>query len=225
MRKIAFVPIRSGSKGIAGKNTKLLCGKPLVCWILDTLAQSRLFDEVWLATDNAEAGGMAAERYGSKVRVYRRTDSSARDDAPVMAAVREFTAWRGLADDDWLCLFQATSPFTSAADIGMMLRMTESGLYDSIVSCVRLRKFRWAAEGAPLDYQLGRKPRRQDYGGFLVESGSFYSARVAAVKSAPYILSGRVGIVEVDPLLAVDIDEPRDWAEAEHIARETFLGR
>lgn len=223
MSKTAFVPIRSGSKGIAGKNTRPLCGKPLVCWILDTLAQSRLFYEVWLATDDAEAERMAADRYRGKVGVYRRSGSSASDSASVMAVVREFVAWRGMADSDWLCLFQATSPFTTAEDIKRMLGLAAGGVFDSVVSCVRLRKFRWSAEGVPLDYQSGSKPRRQDYGGFLVESGNFYCSRAGALRQAPYILSGRVGIVEVDASLAVDIDEPRDWAEAECVARKLLL--
>lgn len=101
--------------------------------------------------------------------------------------------------------------------------MANSGRYDSIVSCVRLKKFRWSETATPLDYSFANKPRRQDYKGFLVESGSFYSASVRIVLSEPYILSGEVGIVEVDSELAIDIDEPRDWMEAEYIAANTIL--
>lgn len=223
MKSIAFVPIRKGSKGIAGKNTRLLYGKPLLCWILDTLVQSSLFDEVWLASDCVETERMTIDKYGGNVKIYRRTDSSATDKSSVMKVIKEFISWRKPADADWFCLFQATSPFTTSGDIQRMLEMADSGRYDSIVSCVRLKKFRWSDSATSLDYSFVNKPRRQDYKGFLVESGNFYSTSIRLVTSAPYILSGKVGIVEVSSALAIDIDEPRDWVEAEYIAANMLL--
>jgi|UPI000311D609 CMP-N-acetylneuraminic acid synthetase len=220
---IAFVPVRKGSKGVSGKNTRLLCGKPLLCWILDTLVQSSFFDEIWLATDCDETEKITIGRYGEEVKIYRRSDTSATDKSSVMEVIKEFIFWREPADSDWFCLFQSTSPFTTLGDIKKMLEMANSGRYDSIVSCVRLKKFRWSETATPLDYSFANKPRRQDYKGFLVESGSFYSASVRIVLSEPYILSGEVGIVEVDSELAIDIDEPRDWMEAEYIAANTIL--
>lgn len=210
-------------RGGAGKNTRLLCGKPLLCWILDTLVQSLLFDEIWLATDCDETEKITIGRYGEKVKIYRRSDSSATDKSSVMEVIKEFISWREPADSDWFCLFQSTSPFTTSGDMKRMLEMAGSGRYDSIVSCVRLKKFRWSDTAVPLDYFFANKPRRQDYKGFLVESGNFYSAPVRMVLSEPYILSGKVGIVEVDSELAIDIDEPRDWMEAEYIAANIVL--
>lgn len=223
MKYIAFVPVRKGSKGIAGKNTRILCGKPLLCWILDTLVQSSLFDEIWLATDCIETEKITIDRYGEKVKIYRRSDNSATDKSSVMKVIKEFISWREPADSDWFCLFQTTSPFTTSGDIKRMLDMADSGIYDSIVSCVRLKKFRWSDTATPLDYSFVNKPRRQDYKGFLVESGGFYSVPIRFVLSEPYILSGKVGIVEVNSELAIDIDEPRDWIEAEYIAANLVL--
>lgn len=223
MAKIAFVPIRDGSKGIVGKNTRELCDKPLLCWILDTLVQSSLFDEIWLATDNVQIGLKTATNYDGKVKVYNRSKASATDTSSIMTVVREFVYWRRLADCDWLCLFQATSPFTTLNDVKNLFETIDTGIYDSVVSCTRLKKFRWSEAGVPLDYNYDQKPRRQDYDGFLVESGNFYSSRVKTIKSAPYILTGRVGIVEIETTLAVDIDEPCDWIKAEYIAHKYYL--
>ena len=36
-RTFCFVPVRKGSRGIPGKNLRLLGDKPLVCWIIDTV--------------------------------------------------------------------------------------------------------------------------------------------------------------------------------------------
>lgn len=224
MKSIAFVPVRKGSKGILEKNIRLLGGKPLLCWILDTLVQSSFFSEIWLATDCGETEKMAIGRYGKKVKVYHRSDDSATDRSSVMEVIKEFVVWREPSAQDWFCLFQTTSPFTAIDEMKRMLDMADSGEYDSIVSCVRLKKFRWSDAAAPVDYSFADKPLRQDYKGFLVESGSFYSAPVRRILSEPYILSGRVGIVEVNPALAIDIDEPRDWVEAEYIADNNIFG-
>ena len=62
------------------------------------------------------------------------------------------------------------------------------------------------------------KPRRQDFSGWLVESGAFYASRVSNLKQSPYILSGKVGIVETGGASSIEIDEVYDWAMAEGLA-------
>ena len=34
-RVMALIPARAGSKGLPGKNTRLLCGKPLIVWTIE----------------------------------------------------------------------------------------------------------------------------------------------------------------------------------------------
>ena len=216
---IAFIPIRSGSKGIPGKNMKPLAGKPLAFWTLDTLIAAGGIDEIWLAADCDEYRQQARERYGEKVSIFVRSAESATDGASVMAVVSEFVAFRQPSDDDWICLFQTTSPFTTADEVGALAERIRSGRFDSVVACVRMKKYRWTDDGQPLDYDLRQKPRRQEYDGWLMESGAFYASRAGCLKAAPYILSGRVGIVETGGASCIEIDEPHDWAMAEGYAR------
>jgi CMP-N,N'-diacetyllegionaminic acid synthase len=51
---VAFVPARSGSKRLPGKNVKLLAGKPLVIWTLEACANSERIDRVVFSTDSEE---------------------------------------------------------------------------------------------------------------------------------------------------------------------------
>lgn len=216
---IAFIPIRKGSKGVPGKNMKPLAGKPLTFWIVDTLLASKCMDEIWLAVDSDDYARLALERYGSKVNVVMRSAASATDKASVMTVVKEFLQRRKPADDDWVCLFQTTSPFTSVEEIEKLATLIRTGKYNSVVACVRMRKFRWSDDGKPLDYDLITKPRRQDYHGWLVESGAFYASNVVSLKKSPYILSGDVGIVETGIVSCIEIDEKCDWAMAEGLAK------
>lgn len=52
MKYTAFVPARSGSKRLPGKNIKLLAGKPLIVWTLEALINSNKVDEVIFSTDS-----------------------------------------------------------------------------------------------------------------------------------------------------------------------------
>ena len=54
MKYTAFVPARSGSKRLPGKNVKLLAGKPLVVWTLEAFVNSNKVDEVIFSTDSTE---------------------------------------------------------------------------------------------------------------------------------------------------------------------------
>lgn len=220
MKNIAFVPIRKGSKGIPGKNIKLLGDRPLFCWTLDTLIKSKSFDEIWLATDCDEAISLSKNRYGKKVNIYKRSQESATDDSPVTNIIKEFIKFRELKEYDWLCLFQVTSPFTTIDEVSKLISAIESEKYDSIVSCTRIKKFRWNEKGIPLDYNLEKKPHRQEYKGFLVESGAFYASRIQALRFSPYILSGKIGIIELNYYSHIEIDEPIDWDITEHIAKQ-----
>lgn len=219
MKNIAFIPIRKGSKGIPGKNTKLLGNRPLFCWILDTLIKCKLFDEVWLATDCDEAISLSMNRYGQKVNIYKRSQASATDESPVIDVIKEFIKIRMPKECDWLCLFQATSPFTTAEEIRKLILAIESNVFDSIVSCTRIKKFRWDEKGTPLDYELEKKPHRQEYKGLLVESGAFYASRIQSLRLSPYILSGKIGIIELNNYSHIEIDEPLDWDITEYIAK------
>src|SRR6185503_17034216 len=51
---VAFVPARSGSKRLPGKNVKLLAGKPLVVWTLEACANSVRISHVVFSTDSEE---------------------------------------------------------------------------------------------------------------------------------------------------------------------------
>ena len=49
---VAFIPVRGGSKSIPLKNIKPFCGKPLVCWNIEALANCSEVDEIIVATDS-----------------------------------------------------------------------------------------------------------------------------------------------------------------------------
>ncbi|HRN99535.1 MAG TPA: cytidyltransferase, partial [Flavobacterium sp.] len=96
-KKIGFIPLRKGSKGIRNKNKKKIAGRPLYSWVLAEAIFSSL-DHVYLYTDDEEILQSVPEEYHwtNKVTVMRRNDESATDTASTESAMLEFcekTGW------------------------------------------------------------------------------------------------------------------------------------
>ena len=211
---IAFIPVRKGSKSIPGKNIKDFYGKPLLFWVLDTLTGMDLFEQVWVATDCPVTEKLVKGRY-TDVRVFRRSSKNATCQSPTIDVVLEFLQSRRFRDDTIFLLAQATSPFTTACEFREAVRLINEDGYDSALSCVRMKKFLWSETGSPLNYNLSKKERRQDFKGFLAESGSFYVSKINRIEETGQLLSGKTGIVEVAPANSVELDEPSDWVMGE----------
>lgn len=216
MKTICFIPVRKGSKGIPGKNMRILGNKPLICWITDTVLNSGIADELWIATDCDRMESLLSRRYGKTVRVFRRSAHTASDKSPMIEVVREFLEKTKPDPADFFILLQATSPFTGAKELGELHKEMRKQAYQSFIACCRLKKFRWSEDGKPLDYTWQTKPRRQEYRGILIESGAFYASTAGLILQSGQLLSGSVKIIETGPAGLIDIDEESDWREAEH---------
>lgn len=215
-KTICFIAVRKGSKGIPGKNMRILGGKPLICWILDTTLNASIADELWVATDCDSMEEMLGKEYGASVKVFRRSARSARDEAPVMEVVEEFMSFRQPAESDRFILLQATSPFTSAEELQALHREMMKNEHDSFIACCRLRKFHWSVDGVPLDYTFENKPRRQEYKGLLIESGAFYASTAGRILNTGQLLSGEIKTMVIGNAGLIDIDEMEDWKLAEY---------
>ncbi len=215
-RNVCFIPVRRGSKSIVNKNWKILYGKPLFCWILDTIIESGIGDEIWIATDAPEIKEIVNANYTNGVRIFDRSFQNAQDKSVTIDVILEFlTQYQPIDQHDYLITLQATSPFTTVGELLALDNMLKQDAFDSVVACCRLKKFRWSPEGIPLDYSIENKPRRQDYEGFLVETGSFFASKISGILKTRQMLSGKIGLFEVNPIANIDIDEEIDWKMAE----------
>lgn len=220
---ICFIPARKGSKGIPGKNLRILGEKPLICWILDTIVNSGIADEIWVATDCNEMETMLQMRYGTDVNIFRRSTWSARDEAPTIEVVQEFIEACSFDDTDHLILLQATSPFTSVEELHRLHKEMLKKEYDSFIACCRLKKFHWSEDGHPLDYNPHTKPRRQEYKGLLIETGAFYASTIGHIRQTGLLLPGSIKVVETRETGMIDIDMRKDWLLAEFYIRNGWI--
>lgn len=88
---VALVPARSGSKGVPGKNIRLLGGHPLVAWTVAVCRQAELIDRVIVSTDSHDYADVA-RRYGAEVP-FLRPAALAGDDSPDIDFIEHALDW------------------------------------------------------------------------------------------------------------------------------------
>lgn len=219
----AFIPVRGGSKSIPLKNIKPFCGRPLVYWSLCALQECGKFKDIVVATDSDEIADVVRSFYLKDVTIYRRLPENATDMASSEAVILEYIQHSRLPEYEILVFVQATSPLTSSSDFSKALELFQKKGYDSLLTGVRNKRFFWSDEGVPINYQISRRPRRQDFPGWVMENGAFYISTAGLIKESGCRISGRIGIYEMPDYTAVEIDEEDDWLIAEHLMRKHVL--
>jgi N-acylneuraminate cytidylyltransferase len=219
MSVVAFIPVRCGSKSITLKNIKNFSGKPLVYWNLQALQECSLIDKIFVATDCDQIETVVKSLQFSKVYIYRRKPENATDNASTESVMLEFIASKEgqLSVHDVFLLVQATSPFTRTVDFTQALNLYHQNGYDSLLTCVRTKRFFWNPDGTTLNYDYTKRPRRQEFDGMLMENGAFYINTVQNIVDYKNRLCKKVGIYEMPEYTAIEIDEEEDWIIAEQL--------
>ena len=217
MKKIAIIPLRKNSKGIPGKNKKKMLGRPLFSWVLTAAIFSEL-DEVYIFTDDKEIIDYIEREYhwSSKVKALLRNDENASDTASTESVLVEFTD-KIKNDFDLLCLLQATSPMTTAEDINASLKEIIHNKKTSALTVVNTHRFIWNADGTPQNYDVFKRPRRQDFNGLLIENGAVYVTTKEAFQTSQNRVSGSIGLVKMHEESLVEIDSLTDWDVVESL--------
>ena len=225
MKKIAFIPVRGGSKSIPLKNIKPFCGKPLVCWNIEALERCPEVDEIIVATDSDDIWRTVGTQHYNKTELYRRSAENACDTASTESVMLEYIKYAQLPMDDIFMLVQATSPLTQTEHFTEAFQMYANGEYDSILTCVRNYRFFWNEDGTSMNYDYRNRPRRQNFNGMLMENGAFYINTVENILKSGNRLSGRIGIYEMPEYTAAEIDEPDDWIVLESLMQRHILSK
>ncbi|WP_395051094.1 cytidylyltransferase domain-containing protein [Flavobacterium sp.] len=220
MKAIAIIPLRKDSKGIPGKNKKKMLGRPLFSWVLTEAIFSDL-DTVYVFTDDIEIIDYVNKNYAwtAKVKTLLRSDENASDTASTESTMLEFSE-KIKHDYDLLCLLQATSPLTMAADINKVLEKITQECCDAALSVVKTHRFTWNSNGTPQNYDVFNRPRRQDFNGLLIENGAVYCTAKEVFLNSKNRVSGKIGLVEMPEETLLEIDSLSDWHCIENLLME-----
>lgn len=221
---VAFIPVRGGSKSIPLKNIRELCGKPLVYWVLKAASGCPQIDCIYVSTDSEQIKNVVEAFQLPRVVVIGRSPKTATDTASTESAMLEFADRYRF---DHIVLVQATSPLLTSEDLTRGFERYSSKETDSVLSAVIQKRFHWKMEEngffAPDNYDVYRRPRRQEFEGYWVENGAFYiTSRESLLKSKNRI-SGNIRVCEMSEESLWEIDEPVDWFVIEQLLQRRLL--
>tara|TARA_B100000963_G_scaffold25828_1_gene19380 strand:- start:118 stop:819 length:702 start_codon:yes stop_codon:yes gene_type:complete len=90
MKKIAFVPARSGSKRFPNKNITKLAGKPLLIWTLKSFSESGCFDKIIFSSDSEEYFAVVLDYFKSgEIEFHKRKNTEAGDNVKIFDFIKE----------------------------------------------------------------------------------------------------------------------------------------
>lgn len=225
MNIMVVIPARGGSKGIPGKNCKILAGKPLIHYSIE--AAQKLFsnDQIIVSTDNSEIKSCAEET--GIVVPFLRPAELATDIAgsyEVLLHAVAFEEARGNSPEV-LILLQPTSPFRNAQHIKEALSSFDFGL-DMVVSVKETKSnpyyllFEENADGFLQHSKSGEFQRRQDCPKVWEYNGAIYIINVQSLLKGKISSFKRRKKFVMDEMSSIDIDTPLDWKLATCIAGE-----
>lgn len=134
---LGFIPARGGSKGVLGKNKRILAGKPLIQWTIEAARDANLVTEVVVSTDDPEIA-MISRNCG--IVVIERPSDISGDVSPVIDAVRHALTARefeGSPAPECIALLQPTAPQRLASDIDSAVAMFFDNDRTPVCSVVR----------------------------------------------------------------------------------------
>jgi CMP-N,N'-diacetyllegionaminic acid synthase len=222
MKPLVVIPARGGSKGIPGKNIKLLNGKPLIYYTIEA-ARSIFQDNVIIVSTDDLQVKEVAEQSGLTIPFIRPSEL-ATDTATTYNVLMHALQYSESNDycPDTIILLQPTSPFRTDKHIIDAIDLYEPDL-DMVVSVKETKSnpyynlFEENNFGHLEKSKSGNFTRRQDCPKVWEFNGAIYIINVSSLKAMPIAQFAKVKKYIMDDFSSVDIDNELDWVLAENL--------
>lgn len=139
LKMLAVIPARKGSKGILGKNLRLLNGYPLIYYMIKYAQASRYIPKVMVSTDD-ERIAKTARKYGAEVP-FLRPKELAEDTTPLNPVLKHAMAYYDSID--WkanaVISLQPTSPLITTDIIDSVIELFVRTRCDSVVTVSEIK--------------------------------------------------------------------------------------
>jgi CMP-N,N'-diacetyllegionaminic acid synthase len=223
---LVIIPARGGSKGVYRKNIRMLGGKPLIQWTIESALKAKSIDKIIISTDDDEIADVCRS-IGIEI-LFMRPKALAQDDSLAIdnylytmgRMINEF----GYARDEFVVLLP-TVPFRTSADIDGAVEVFYKNNADSVISCNQLSH--------PLDWifsidQHGIIERknnkatdklmnRQDSEPVYIPNGGVYIFKYTLLKENYNYYSDKSFAYVMPEERSIDIDTEIDFGFAEFL--------
>ncbi len=227
---LCLILARGGSKGVIGKNIKLLNDKPLIYYTISAIQKSREFDKIILSTDSQEIAETALS-YGVEVP-FLRPKELAHDDSSASDAIVHALRWIEKNDKkyDYVQYIFPTAPLRTAKDIQNGINILLSKNADMVISICKTPHSPYWSNALPDDHSLRgfvlpehRRKNRQELPTTYQLNGAIFVGKweVFYEKQDWFEINTYAYIMPTER--SIDIDSTLDFKLAELLLQEQNL--
>lgn len=226
MKRLFLIPARGGSKGIPGKNIKLLNGKPLINYSIELAREFADDSDICLSTDDTKIVECASQS-GLKVPFLRPVTLSS-DEAPMDGVILHAISYYADAANlpDQVILLQPTSPFRQMFHVKEALQEFTENI-DMVVSVSSSKSnpyyniFEEDQQGMlHISKGDGGISTRQKAPPVFIFNGAIYVINVPSfLKCKSLSKLKRIKKYLMEEKYSLDIDDDNDWNRAESLFR------
>ncbi len=229
MKVLGIIPARGGSKGIPGKNIRLVDGVPLISYTIKAALESELLTDFLVASDDDKILEVA-ETY--KSNCYKRQEMNAQDASPIESVIVEVLEHLK-KDYDLIILLQVTAPIRTGEDIDEVIKMfKEDSNLKNVISVIQLNDIH-PARMYNVDDDSNMKPlnaedertQRQKLDPVFLRNGCIYAVTVEAFMQHNSVMLNDKKAYIMPYAKWLNIDEERDVILAEYMIKQWKLGK
>ena len=215
MSVACFIPIKSNSERVPGKNFRVLNSKKLYEYIIQHSIVSDVFDDIFIDTNSDEIK-IFAENLGCKV--IERREELARNTANGNDLLNYH--FESFPNYDYYFQLFATAPYLQPSSIKACVdALIGSNIYDSCFTAVKHQGFFWL-NNTSINYRPCILPRSQDMLPVVEETTGLYGITAQSLQKYRCRIGAKPYIHFVSKFEAVDINTEEDFKIAEQVGRE-----
>lgn len=212
---VALMPLKANSERVKGKNFKLLGGKPLFQWMLDSMLQ---VDEISKIIINTDARDLLVEnglKQNDKIEIRDRKAELCGDFVSMNLILEDDIA---AVDADLYLMTHTTNPFVSPETIRRSIAKLKDSDADSLFSVNKVQTRFYDKDVQAINHDPDNLVRTQDLPAWFEENSCLYLFTRQSFETTNARIGSKPVMFEMPKLEAVDIDEPEDWQLAQALA-------
>ncbi len=218
---LVVIPARGGSKGIPRKNLRLLNGKPLLSYAIETAKASAYSLDIYVSSDDDEILSTAGQ-FGATQ--HKRDKAIACDETtldPVIYATYRYAQEREGREYDYIITMQPTSPLLSTDSLDRAIAMVvDDRTIETVIAAKEDTHLSWRREGKGFVPNYHKRVNRQYLPATFRETGAFFITRADIITPSNRI-GKRVELFLLSQGEEIDIDTYEDWNLCEyHLKRK-----
>jgi CMP-N-acetylneuraminic acid synthetase len=222
---VALLPMKAHSARVKSKNFRVLAGKPLYAWILDTLKSLDEIDQIVINTDARDILAESGLTEGGKVMIRDRKPEICGDFVSMNLVLADDVA---NVEAETYLMTHTTNPLLSAGTIRGALAAyrgaRDEGRGDSLFTVNKTQSRFYRADGSAVNHDPDNLIRTQDLEPWFEENSGLYIFSAESFASTNARIGKKPVMFETPMLEAVDIDDAPRWFMAESLAMRVAAG-